>query len=71
MSVKNPLTPAGIEPATYRFVAQHLNQCYRGPRFKGSTGEKSTVTSYHTIVISCVMTLQFGEKIATLWKKIS
>ena len=27
MSVKNPLTPAGIEPATFRFVAQHLNHC--------------------------------------------
>ena len=25
--MKNPLTPAGIEPATYRFVAQNLNQC--------------------------------------------
>ena len=22
-----PLTPAGIEPATFRFVAQHLNHC--------------------------------------------
>jgi len=21
------LTPAGIEPATFRFVAQHLNHC--------------------------------------------
>ena len=28
MSMKNPLTPVGIEPATLRFVAQHLN-----PRF--------------------------------------
>ena len=27
MSMKNPLTPAGIEPATLRFVAQHLNHC--------------------------------------------
>jgi len=27
MSMKNPLTPARIEPATYRFVAQHLNHC--------------------------------------------
>ena len=27
MSMKNPLTPAGIEPATYRFVAEHLNHC--------------------------------------------
>ena len=25
--MKNPLTPAGIEPPTYRFVAQHLNHC--------------------------------------------
>ena len=27
MSMKNLLTPAGIEPATFRFVAQHLNHC--------------------------------------------
>ena len=27
MSMKNPLIPAGIEPATFRFVAQHLNYC--------------------------------------------
>ena len=27
MSMKDPLTPAGIEPATFRFVAQHLNYC--------------------------------------------
>ena len=25
--MKNPLTPAGIEPATSRFVAQHLSHC--------------------------------------------
>jgi hypothetical protein len=27
MSMKNPLTLAGIEPETFRFVAQHLNHC--------------------------------------------
>jgi len=27
MSIKNPLTQAGIEPATFRIVAQHLNKC--------------------------------------------
>ena len=27
MSMKNPMTPAGIEPATFRFVAQRLNHC--------------------------------------------
>ena len=25
--MKNPVTPAGIETATFRFVAQHLNHC--------------------------------------------
>jgi len=25
--MKNALTPAGIEPATFRFVAQHLSHC--------------------------------------------
>jgi hypothetical protein len=27
MSMKNPLTPAGIETATFRFVTQHANHC--------------------------------------------
>jgi len=31
MSMKNPLILAGIEPATFRVVAQYLNHCYRGP----------------------------------------
>ena len=25
--MRYPVTPAGIEPATFRFVAQHLNHC--------------------------------------------
>jgi len=28
---KVPMTPAGIEPATFRFVAQHLNHCATAP----------------------------------------
>jgi len=27
MSMKNSLTPPGIEPATFGIVAQHLNHC--------------------------------------------
>ena len=27
MSMKIPVTPAGIEPANFRFVTQHLNHC--------------------------------------------
>ena len=32
MSMKNPLTQAGIEPASFRFVAQQLNHCATLPR---------------------------------------
>ena len=32
--MKNPLTPAGIEPATFRFVAQHVNHCATAVPFK-------------------------------------
>ena len=34
--MKNPLTPARIEPATFRFVAQHLNHCATAvPSYQG------------------------------------
>ena len=33
--MKNLMTPAGIEPATFRFVAQRLlSLCQRGPNIK-------------------------------------
>ena len=42
MSMKNPLTPAGIEPATLRFVAQHLNHCVTAvPEKKHYNNEKT------------------------------
>ena len=31
MSMKDPLTPAGIKPATFRIVARHLNHCATAP----------------------------------------
>ena len=40
--MKNPLTPGGIEPATFRFVAQHLNHCATAvPLVCTITGNKS------------------------------
>jgi len=42
MSVKNPLMPAGIEPATFRFVAQHLKHCATAvPKLPSSYSEYS------------------------------
>jgi len=35
--MKNPLTPAGIEPATFRFVAQHLKHCATAVPSSGGT----------------------------------
>ena len=41
MSMKKiPMTPAGIEPATFRFVAQHLNHCATAAQYL----KKSTST---------------------------
>ena len=40
---KIPMTPAGIEPATFRFVAQHLNHCATAVPFIGSI---SCISSY-------------------------
>ena len=39
------MTPAGIEPATFRFVAQHLNHCATAvPNKSGVTTEIRCVT---------------------------
>ena len=40
MSIKNPLTPAGIEPAVFRFVAQHLNHCATAVPISGGRGSQ-------------------------------
>ena len=48
MSTKNPLTPAGVEPATFQFVAQHINHCATAVPLtlcKGSKRREVTVFS--------------------------
>jgi hypothetical protein len=37
MSMKNPLTPTGIESATFRFVAQHLKPLTPNDHYRGRT----------------------------------
>ena len=41
--MKNPLTPAEIEPVTFQFVAQHLNHCAAAvPQTAGISGKYET-----------------------------
>ena len=42
MSMKIPLTLAGIEPATFRFVAQHLSHCATAVPAVNSTTNSTT-----------------------------
>ena len=45
--MKNPLTTAGIEPATFRFLAQHLNPLTPNDHYSGRT---APLTSKHCIL---------------------
>ena len=49
MSMKNPVRPAGIEPATFRFVAQHLNHSVTAvpPTLVAPYQKKAAKHSYH------------------------
>ena len=46
---KNPMTPAGIELATFGFVAQHLNHCATAV-----PGDKNSMTKYWLISLLTV-----------------
>jgi hypothetical protein len=49
--MKNSVTAAGIEPATFRFVAQHLNHCTTAvPAAKNYVEYKSNLmNSFHLL----------------------
>jgi hypothetical protein len=54
---KNPVTPSGIEPATFRFVAQYLNHCatavpiFRDNNLKNIKHTLSTAFEIHHLPI--------------------
>jgi len=54
MSMKNPMTPAGIETATLRFVAQNLNHC--ATAIPSSVGGGNNKNINFDSVLGCVAT---------------
>ena len=57
---KIPMTPVGIEPATFQFVAQHLNHC-----------ATAVPTQYkYSIVIVCICNRMLQYKVVTLIFKV-
>ena len=51
MSMKNPPTPAGIEPATFRFVAQHLNHCATAVPIVSNIGIYCSIDKVDTVYL--------------------
>jgi len=55
MSMKNPLTSAGIEPATFRFVAQHLNHCATAVPIHSVIPTNSPKCTYFSYPLPCTI----------------
>ena len=63
MSMKNPLTLAGIEPATFRFVAQHLNHCATAiPVSNSNTGQKHKHSPQSVVRVFSISTERCGRE---------
>ena len=66
MSKKNPLTPAGIEPPTFRFVAQLLNHCATAV----PVILRQRFNIHYTVDNNtCESTIQMGNIIEFLWQQ--
>jgi len=63
--MKNPLTPAGIEPATYRFVAQHLNHCATAVPCNGTA--LHNVTRPFPLLLTTVVESTMYEQVPTVF----
>jgi len=56
MSMKNPLTLAGIEPVTFRFVAQHLNHCATAVPNNNNNNNNNNNTVYEKLPLKSEFT---------------
>ena len=66
--MKNPLTLAGFEPATFRFVAQHLNHCATAVPPKGEYNIKISVKEVGLQGVDCIHLDQGTDKWQALAK---
>jgi len=63
--MKNPLTPAGIEPATFRFVAQYLNHCAT------AVPEQKERTKKHRNVQKLSFTVSYQELVCSKYVRVT
>jgi len=66
--MKNPLTPAGIKPATFRFVAQHLNHCATAVPTTAVIYNQITGTITTLLVLYILLTLMVAVNIISVSK---
>jgi len=67
---KIPVIPSGIEPATFRFVAQHLNHCATAVHLAGlGKNKNSTVTDIQLSSCEGVQTSMPRVYTAALYRK--
>jgi len=63
--MKNPLTPAGIEPATFRIVSQHLNLLTPNVNYSGRTAPLNSKVAFY-IFIQQIYVLNILNTVYTL-----
>ena len=65
MSLKNPVTPPGIDPGTVRLVGQRLNH-YATPCRRTAVKEEFKRVDYRLALLSCPLARQLSRRVQVL-----